>query len=406
MRILFLHSAFPGVFRSLAQAYGADQSNTVLFLAESGQKGSAVPGVRRMRLAPPLNHVCDDAVERDVVLRYRRAARAGNAMLGLRRDGFAPDLVCATPSTAGSLFVRDVFPKAFFMVQADWFHTRGESHSYALSGSPVAFATARLRNLWEYNALGDCDLAVTSSEWQRVQYPAVVRDSVHVHRGGINVAFFSPEPGAVFKACGLNLSGAGEVLSFSGAPGDPSRGFGDFLRCLPGILERRPGCHVLLAWPDRRGPAGQMPPWDGELPEEVREALPPGGRERIHPVGMCSIGDYRAMLRASTVHVYLTAPNTLSTGLLEAMACGALVVGSDTAPVQEVVRHAENGFLCVPGDGKLLVDIVSQVLERAPLMGGIRAKARESVVRDYNAAVQTKRLMQLLHRKMSGEGGE
>lgn len=73
MRILFLHNIFPGPFRWLAHAFGAHSEHTVLFLSETGRKAH-LPGVRRLRLAPPLDHVCDDPAEREAVLRFRRGA--------------------------------------------------------------------------------------------------------------------------------------------------------------------------------------------------------------------------------------------------------------------------------------------------------------------------------------------
>ena len=130
--------------------------------------------MRRLRLAPPLGHTSEDPAEREAVLRFRRGARAGNAMLGLRKDGFAPDLVCASSSAGGSFYVRDIFPQAFYLAQADWFYNQGESYCFFNRGRPrppADFAPARVRNLWEYNALGDADLAVISSDWQRDQYP-------------------------------------------------------------------------------------------------------------------------------------------------------------------------------------------------------------------------------------------
>lgn len=404
MRVLFLHASFPGIFRLLAHAFGARPGNTTLFLAESGQR-APVPGVRRLRLAPPLGHDCEDPAEREIVLRFRRGARAGNAMLRLRKDGFVPDLICASSSVGGSLYVRDIFPQAFYMVQADWFYTQGESHSFFTKGRPrppADFAPARIRNLWEYNALGDCDLAVTSSQWQRDQYPDFLSRNIEVLHSGINTKFFSPAPATVSSE-----DMERELVTFSGPQHDATRGFAQFTRCLPRLLELRPRCRVLLAWPetsrDRSGRAAATDPerHDEEL-SRWRANLPLTGeqRERVYLQGALPLNEYRRILRASSAHVYLTAPYALSTGILEALACGALVVGSDTAPVREVLRHGENGFLCDFWDADNMAEVLAGVLDRAPRLAFIRQEARRTVLREYDAAVQTQRLMELILRRM------
>lgn len=100
----------------------------------------------------------------------------------------------------GSFYVRDIFPQAFYMVLADWFYNQGENHCFFNRGRPrpaADFAPARVR-LWEYNALGDCDLAVTSSDWQRAQYPAFLAGNIEVMHSGINTQFFSARAGRAF----------------------------------------------------------------------------------------------------------------------------------------------------------------------------------------------------------------
>ena len=89
-------------------------------------------------------------------------------------------------------------------------------------------------------------------------------------------------------------------------------------------------------------------------------------------------------MQVSRVHAYLTYPFVLSWSMIEAMAAGALVVGSRTGPVTEVIRDGENGrlvdFFDVPGWSAALADALANPDRDAPL----RAAARATVLKDYD----------------------
>jgi glycosyltransferase involved in cell wall biosynthesis len=76
----------------------------------------------------------------------------------------------------------------------------------------------------------------------------------------------------------------------------------------------------------------------------------------------------------------------LSWSLLEAMSCGALVVASNTAPVQEVITEGINGLMCDFFRPDQLAAILDKVLGDSARFDHIREKARATVVAKYDLA--------------------
>jgi glycosyltransferase involved in cell wall biosynthesis len=84
------------------------------------------------------------------------------------------------------------------------------------------------------------------------------------------------------------------------------------------------------------------------------------------------------------VHVYLTYPFVLSWSLLEAMACGCLVVGSRTPPVEEVITHGDNGLLADFLDPNGVAERVDEALEHQQEFAPLREAARRTVRERYD----------------------
>ena len=68
------------------------------------------------------------------------------------------------------------------------------------------------------------------------------------------------------------------------------------------------------------------------------------------------------LLALTDLHIYLTVPFVLSWSVMNALACGATVLASDTAPVREVIQDGVNGLLVPFFDTERLVEMANRIL--------------------------------------------
>ena len=79
-----------------------------------------------------------------------------------------------------------------------------------------------------------------------------------------------------------------------------------------------------------------------------------------------------------------TYPFVLSWSMLEAMSCGCAVIGSRTAPVQEIIEDGHNGLLTDFFDPQALAQTVDRVLSDSALRHRLGQQARTSVIERYD----------------------
>jgi len=70
--------------------------------------------------------------------------------------------------------------------------------------------------------------------------------------------------------------------------------------------------------------------------------------------------------------------------MLEAMSCGCLVIGSATAPVQEVIKDGANGLLVDFFSPDAVAAAVVRALSEPEAMAPLRAAARRTVEERYD----------------------
>ena len=236
------------------------------------------------------------------------------------------------------------------------------------------------------HAIAAADAGLTPTGFQKSQHPAWFRDRLTVLHDGIDTARFAPDPAASvhLRSAGLTLRPGDEVLTFVARELEPYRGYHVFMRSLPLLQQLRPQARIVIVGGDGASygsPAPAGTSWRRIFLEEVGDRL---DMTRIHFVGKLPHAVLRQLMQVSAAHVYLTYPFVLSWSLLEAMSIGCAIVGSDTAPVREVVRDGETGFLVDFFDPQALARKAAQVLEHRAELAAVRAAARELVVQRYD----------------------
>ncbi|MGH8000496.1 MAG: glycosyltransferase, partial [Brasilonema sp.] len=174
------------------------------------------------------------------------------------------------------------------------------------------------------------------------------------------------------------------LVTYVGRGMEPYRGFPQFIEAIAYVQERRPNCHVVIVGAERVCYGKSLP--DGGSYKDLMLQKVPLDLSRVHFTGSLPYGQYLQVIQASSVHVYLTRPFVLSWSMIEAMSTGCLVVGSDTAPVTEVIQDGENGLLVDFFSPKQIADRIDEVLDHPTRMAEIRDQARKTVLERYSLA--------------------
>ena len=380
MNVLFVHDCFPGHYPHLAAALADDPANRVVFLTR--RREGEVPGVKPVTYAPT-------RAPHDNTHPYLRSTEAAvlngqavyRACRRLHRQGFKPDVICAHSGFGGSLYLKQAMPHVPMLGHFEWFyHGRDGDGDYldASVATPDFVCAAWTRNAQLLLDLAQCDLGICPTEFQLSRFPAAFRDRLQVLHEGIDVDWYRPATNAGLVLPTVDLSEATEIVTYAARGKEAYRGFPQFMRAAALLLTRRPGVHVVVAGGDDVH-YGSKPPGGGSFREQMLAELPDLDHGRLHFVGHLPREDYRRLLQASSVHVYLTVPFVLSWSLLEAMACGCLVVASDSPPVREVVDSGREGLLVDFFSPEAVARAVEEGLDHPTRMAALRRAARQRI---------------------------
>lgn len=388
MKILFVHQNFPGQYLHLARHLAAIPGNQVVCITQRADGN--VAGVRKIVYTP--QRAVTEGIHpylRDAETGILNAQAVARAALDLKKSGFVPDVMVGHNGWGEIWYLKDVFPHTPLLGYFEFFYQVSGADVGFDPSVPVRFNDApRLRTKNAGNLLGlhAADAGQCPTHWQKSTYPTGYHPKLQVIHDGIDTTLVTPDTSARLRLPGseIDLAAGEELVTYVARNLEPYRGFPSFMRSLPAILRQRPQARVLIVGGDEVSYGARLP--DGRtfrqrMLDELGDSL---DQSRVHFLGKVPYAVYLKVLQMSRVHVYLTYPFVLSWSMLEAMAAGCLVVGSRTAPVQEVIREGENGRLVDFFRPDEIAQRVIEGLAEPAAFDTLRRNARQTVVENYD----------------------
>ena len=433
MNILFIHQNFPAQYKSIS-VYMAQRGHSVTALGEApllAQRGR-LPGIQTLGYPTPPSagkdthfylHTTEGGVNRGLAV--------ARGLLGLRQKGYEPDIICAHPGWGEALFLRDVFPNTPQLLFSEFYFKAQEADLSFDPEFPYSMDwtfSVRIRNSAQLISLSEADGCMSPTGWQLSRYPEFVQKMARVIHDGIDCSLMFPDEDSLtiqplnipgesrivgdmrpeagtpehnvrgdaesvgpdtvhadgpYTAPAFILTGKDKVITFISRNLEPYRGYHVFTRALPEIQKNNPDAHILIVGADGASYSPNPPPdttYKAMFLDEVRDKI---DLSRIHFLGRISYLALRALFRISSAHVYLTYPFVLSWSMLEAMACESLIIGSRTAPVEEVIEDGKNGLLVDFFDANTLVQRITEACNNPSAFISIRKEARQTVLKRF-----------------------
>jgi glycosyltransferase involved in cell wall biosynthesis len=393
-KVLFIHQNYPGQFLNLAPALACDGWD-VRALRQGSNAGRRLPsedrGVRLLGWqAQRGTTLAAHPWVQDTETKIIRAEATAQTCEHLRNQGWTPDLLVGHPGWGEMLFLKHIWPDVPQLHFLE-FH-------YAAQGLDVGFDAEFALKSWQEAArvtakagpsllnLEAMTVGLSPTQFQASTYPSWAQDRINVIHDGIDTKRIHPNPLATWKWSerGIELKHGDPVITFVNRNLEPYRGYHRLMRSLPRIQEACPEAITVIVGGSgvsygAAAPDGKA--WKDVFMKEVEGRI---DMSRVVFTGILPYSHYIGLLQVSACHIYFSYPFVLGWSCLEAMSAGALVVGSATPPVEEVIEDGTNGFLADFFDSEALVKCVRKALDGGEKIREMRQNARTLIESKYD----------------------
>jgi glycosyltransferase involved in cell wall biosynthesis len=390
MHVLYVHQNYPAQFRYVAR-HLAKTGRRCTFVSR-GEDSLTAEGIERIGYEPAgaasrRAHYCARGFENriwhcDAVYRALKA-----------RPDIKPDLIVGHSGFGTTLLLPELYPgvpilnyfEYYFRPRdpnTDW-GFRKDLRDLGWSLSESAYLRNRARNAMILLDLQGCDAAYAPTAFQRSVFPAEYQPKMQVVFDGVDRTLyhghaerFRPAPGGGvrrrLRIGKRDIPPGTRVVTYVSRGFEAIRGFDIFMRAARRIAELYPDVVFVIVGDDKVEYGHDRRHIDGHpclrqwLLEREEFDL-----SRFLFAGRLPQRALAQLLATTDLHIYLTVPYILSWSLMDAMSCGAVILGSSTGPVMEMIHDGRNGLLAdffdVEGIARRAVEVLRDPAAFRPL---------------------------------------
>jgi glycosyltransferase involved in cell wall biosynthesis len=310
-----------------------------------------------------------------------------------------PDLVVGHAGLAPTLFLPELLHCPIINYCEYYFARQHRDLTYRIDLPPAEPAPffPRCINAATLASLIACDAGYAPTQWQRRSFPQRFWPKIEVHFDGIDTDLYRPCRSNLVVN-GQPVAPATRVVTFVARGLESVRGFDLFMKVAQRLCRARSDLLFIVAgdeetyygWDLLHTGATSFKQW----------VLSQGDYDlsRFIFLGHIEPARLAEVLCRSDLHLYLTVPFVLSWSLINAMACGCVVLGSDVDPVREVISPGRSGLLEPLFDTERLAETALRVLDDPGSYRALGQAARALIEEKYGLDVCVQELKDYFER--------
>jgi glycosyltransferase involved in cell wall biosynthesis len=362
MHVLFVHKNFPAQFGHIASYLIKNHGFQCSFCSEL--PSGIVDGIERVQYkldggATKSTHYCSRTFENAVW----HSSAVYEAMKA--RPDIKPDLVVGHSGFGSTLWLADLYDAPIINYFEYYYRSKGSDLDFRpdFPVKPLDVLRSRSRNAMILLDAQTCTRGYTPTGFQRSLFPVEYQPKLDTIFDGIDTTIWKRNPNVVREIQGRQISPDTKIVTYVSRGFESMRGFDVFMKVAKKICDARKDVVFLCVGSDRVCYGGDLNRIQEQTYREHILKQDNYDLSRFIFTGRVEPHELVDVFSLSDLHIYLTVPFVLSWSLMNSLACGCTVLGSATAPVMEMIKHGENGYVAEFFDVDGLTDLALEVLD-------------------------------------------